>query len=189
MAVLWPGFQATVAPFLDAPIAKTEADTANVIATAYGIAVKTAMISTIPGSTIISTPPTTGIESSILNTFNLIKTSQGPPTPIMFSEWAAQTVLFWQGVQWNPLPPPIGYISPTLGVTVISGGTPTPLDVGLWAAFNNPPSPTPMGQIICGKLIAAFTTHLLTVNGVYNGLIPAAPSPIPGPPFPWIGVV
>jgi hypothetical protein len=189
MAILWPTFQATVAPYLDAPIEKTESDTAKTIADAYGVAVKTAMITLIPGSTIISTPPTIGIENGILSTFNQIKLSQGPPTPSMFSLWAAQTVLFWQGVVWNPLPPPIGYIAPTLGVTVLSGGTPSPLDVGLWNAFNNPPAPTPMGNIICAKLITAFTTHLLTVNGLYNGLIPAAPSPIPGPPFPWVGVI
>ena len=107
----------------------------------------------------------------------------------MFLGWATETVSYWAAVQWNPLPPPPHYVSPTTGVTVLSGGTPSPLDVGLWGAFNNPPSPTPMGNIICGKLIAAFTTHLLTVSGLYNGLIPAAPSPVPGPPFPWVGVV
>ena len=31
MAVLWPGFQATVAPYLDAPIEKTESDTAKIL--------------------------------------------------------------------------------------------------------------------------------------------------------------
>jgi hypothetical protein len=189
MAVLWPGFQATVAPYLDAPIEKTESDTAKIIADAYGVAVATAMISLIPGSTIISAPPTTGIENAILDTFNQIKDSEGPPTPLMFLGWATETVSYWAAVQWNPLPPPPGYVSPTSGVTVLTGGTPSPLDVGLWTAFNNPPAPTPMGSIICGKLISAFTTHLLTVNGLYNGLIPAAPSPVPGPPFPWVGVV
>jgi hypothetical protein len=190
MALLWPAFQTTVATFLDTPVAKTESNTANVIATAYGVAVRPAMISVIPGSNIISTPSTSGIESAILDTFNQIKNSEGPPTPPMFLGWANATVAFWSGVQWNPLPPPIGYVAPTTGVTVLSGGTPTPLDIGLWNAFNNPPSPTPMGNIICGKLIAAFTSHLLTVNGIYNGLIPAPPAPpVPGPPFPWLGVV
>lgn len=189
MAILWPTFQATVAPYLDAPIEKTESDTAKIIADAYGVAVSTAMITLIPGSSIISAPPTTGIENAILDTFSEIKDSEGPPTPPMFLKWATETVNYWATVTWTPIPPPPGYVSPTTGVTVLTGGTPSPLDVGLWAAFNNPPAPTPMGNIICAKLITAFTTHLLTVNGLYNGLIPAVPSPIPGPPFPWVGLI
>jgi hypothetical protein len=188
MAALWSVFQATVVPYLDTPIKKTEVDTAKVIADAYGVAVATAMISLIPQSTIISAPSTIGIENAILDTFNQIKDSEGTPTPIMFLGWAAETVKYWAGVNWAPIPPP-GYISPTTGVTVLTGGTPSPLNVGLWNAFNNPPNSIPMGNIICAKLITAFTTHLLTVNGLYNGLIPAAPSPIPGPPFPWVGVI
>ena len=188
MAVIWPTFTSTVAPWLDAPIEKTHADTAKVIADAYGVSVASGMITLIPGSAIISAPPTKPIEDAILDTFNQIKDSEGPPTPPMFLKWATETVKYWAAVTWTPMPPPPGYVSPTSGVTVLTGGTPSPLDVGLWAAFNNPPAPTPMGSIICGKLVSAFTTHLLTVNGVYNGLIPAAPSPIPGPPFPWVGV-
>lgn len=189
MAVAWPKFQSDVAQWLDSTKEKKESDTAKKIADAYGTAVSTAMISLIPGSTIISTPPTKGIETAILNTLNRMKESDLPPTPPMFLEWATSTVSFWQGVQWNPLPPPPGYVSPTMGVTVLTGGTPTPLDVGLWNAFNNPPVSTPMGNIIAGKLVVAFTSHLLTVNGLYNGLIPAVPTPVPGPPFPWVGVV
>ena len=44
MPVLFPSFQATVAPYLDAPIEKTEADTAKVIADAYGVSVASGMI-------------------------------------------------------------------------------------------------------------------------------------------------
>jgi len=189
MAVQWPTFQSTVAPWLDSTVEKTESDTAGIIADAYGIAIKSAMITVIPGSTIISTPPTTGIENAILDTFNQIKDSEKPPTPPMFLSWAAETVLFWQSVQWSPLPPPPGYVSPTSGVTVLTGGTPSPLDVGLYNAFNHPAANVPMGNVICGKLISAFTNHLLTVQGLYNGLIPSVPSPIPGPPFPWVGLV
>lgn len=189
MAVVWPKFQSDVAQWLDSTKEKKESDTAKKIADAYGTAVSTAMISLIPGSTIISTPPTKGIETAILNTFNRMKESDLPPTPPMFLEWATSTVSFWQGVQWNPLPPPPPFVSPTTGVAVLTGGTPTPLDVGLWTAFNNPPVSTPMGNIIAGKLVAAFTTHLLTVNGLYNGLIPSPAGPVPGPPFPWVGVV
>tara|TARA_R110000803_G_scaffold8577_18_gene27468 strand:+ start:1608 stop:2177 length:570 start_codon:yes stop_codon:yes gene_type:complete len=188
MPVLFPSFTSTVAPYLDATNEKTEADTAEIIANSYGAAVASGMITLIPGSAIISAPPTKPIEDAILETFNQIKDSEGPPTPTMFLNWATETVNYWSAITWTPMPPPPGYISPTLGVTVLTGGTPSPLDVDLWSAFNSPAANTPMGSIICGKLISAFTAHLLTVNGLYNGLIPASPSPIPGPPFPWAGV-
>ena len=189
MPALFTSFTSTVAPFLDMPIEKTEADTATVIATAYGVSVASAMITLIPGSMIIAAPPTKPIEDAILDTFNQIKDSEGPPTPPMFLKWATETVNYWAGVIWTPFPPPPGYVSPTVGVTVLMGGTVSPLDVGLYTAFNSPPANTPTGNIICGKLISAFTNHLLTVQGLYNGLIPGVPSPIPGPPFPWVGVV
>ena len=189
MAVLWPTFQSTVAPQLDNAVDKEHSDTAGIIADAYGTAVKQAMIMLIPGSMIISAPPTTGIENAILNALDQIKDSENSPTPAMFATWAAETVLFWQSVQWSPMPPPPPYVSPTSGVTVLTGGTPSPLDTMLYNAFTHPPANIPMGNIICAKLILAFTTHLLTVQGLYNGLIPSPAGPIPGPPFPWVGLV
>jgi hypothetical protein len=38
------------------------------------------------------------------------------------------------------------------------------------------------------NLILAYTKHLLTISGFFNGTIPATPSPIPGPPLPFIGI-
>ena len=189
MAVLWPTFQAEVSTWLDTTSERDEMDTANKIAGAYHSAVQTAMITLVPGSTIITTPPPNAMATAIYNTFNQIKQSERVSNPQQFLGWANSIVAFWQAVQWNPIPPPLGYISPTTGHTVISGGTPTPLNIGLWNAFNNVPSQVPMGNVISTKLISAFTTHLLTITGVYNGIIPAVPSPVPGPPFPWVGVV
>ena len=65
MPVLFPSFTSTVAPWLDAPIEKTEADTAKIIADAYGVSVASGMITLIPGSAIISAPPTKPIEDAI----------------------------------------------------------------------------------------------------------------------------
>jgi len=188
MAIQWNIFQSAVAPWLDTAVEKEHADTAGIIADAYGIAIKQAVISLIPGSMITSTPPTTGIENAILNALDQIKDSENSPTPAMFATWAAETVLFWQSVQWSPMPPAPGYISPTSGVTVLTGGTPSPLDMGLYNAFDHSPSNDPMGDTVCGKLIEAFANHLLTVQGLYNGIIPSPAGPIPGPPFLWVGV-
>ena len=42
-------------------------------------------------------------------------------------------------------------------------------------------------NVFITALIAAYTEHLLKVSGIFNGLIPGSP-PVPGPPFPWVGV-
>ena len=189
MAALWTPYTIAVAAWFDAPIEKTEEETAKFLANAYRIAVAPTMISLVPGSTIVSKPPIKPMEDAILDTINQIKNGEGKPTVPMFTSWATEIVNYWAAVTWNPLPPPIGYVSPTIGHSVISGGVAIPLDSALWAAFNNEPLPTPMGIIIATKLVTAFKGHFLTVSGVYNGLIPAAPSPVPGPPFPWVGFV
>ena len=189
MAALWTPYTIAVAAWYDAPIEKTEEETAKFLANAYRIAVAPTMISLVPGSTIVSKPPIKPMEDAILDTINQMKNGEGKPTVPMFTGWATEIVNYWSAVVWNPLPPPPGYVSPTAGHSVISGGTPSPLDSSLWNAFNNEPLSTPMGIIIANKLVTAFKGHFLTVSGVYNGLIPAAPSPVPGPPFPWVGLV
>jgi hypothetical protein len=189
MPIVWSTFQLPVSQFLDTAVPKSERDTARFIANQYVNTVRTAGITLIPGSTIISTPPATEIENGIFQALDLMKSSSpSPPNPTMFLPWANATLSFWRAVVWSPIPPPPGYISPTTGVTTLFSGTPSPLDIELWNAFNNTPANVPLGNVVCSKLITAFTNHLLTVSGIYNGLVPAVPSPIPGPPFPWVGI-
>ena len=183
----WLGFTSAVAPFLDAPIGQTHEQTAQHIAQQYEIATRPTIITMI-GAPLIKTPFYGPMKQAIMDSFDMVKDSGGMPKPIHFQPWANEIVNYWLGSVWSPLPPPIGYISPTVGNIVLTGGTPTPLNVQICDAFILPRASTPMGNLICTKLVLAFTNHLMTVKGIYNGLIPAAPSPVPGPPFPWIGV-
>jgi hypothetical protein len=188
MPANWGSFINTVAPFLDQSTPKTERDTAKIISNSYKLAISSATISNIPGSTIITTPPPIQMENTILETFDKTKESGKKTIPPYYTNWANSISSFWLQTQWSPFPPP-GYVSPTVGVTTQFSGDINGLSIGLYNAFNNPPSPVPIGNLICTKLITAFQTHLITVTGLYNGLIPTPTGPIVGPPFPWLGIL
>jgi hypothetical protein len=87
---------------------------------------------------------------------------------------------------------PISYVSPTTGYQVLIPGDPFNFAKDLAKAFFI--AQTELNQeiafnVFIKSLIFAYTEHLLKISGVFNGLVPAAPNPIPGPPFPWIGVI
>ena len=54
--IVWGGFISTVGAYLDSTVSKEEKDTAKIIADSYALAVQTAMILQIPGSSIVSSP-------------------------------------------------------------------------------------------------------------------------------------
>jgi len=189
MPANWSTFVNTVAPFLDSAVPKTERDTARVISNSYKASTSMVSISNIIGSIPILTPPTILMENAILDVFNKTKQSGRKSIPPYYIKWANELSSYWLQTKWNPLPPPIGYVGPITGVNTQFGGIVTTLSVNLFNAFNNPPSPVPLGNIICAKLVTAFQIHLLTITGLYIGTIPSPNGPIPGPPFPWIGIV
>ena len=187
MPANWTVLQTSISSWFDNnQVRKTERDTANHIAQSYFNAVSSANITLIPGSVLIPGAPSL-IASGFENTFRILKTKQGPPTPADFTLAANAIVQFRLASRWAPLPPPPGYVGPITGNQTLSGGSPAPLNYNLWNAFNNK-VPGKVGAVIAGKLITALTQHLLLVQGTYIGLIPSPTGPIPGPPFPWLGV-
>lgn len=98
----------------------------------------------------------------------------------------------WTREVFTPTLVPIGYLTPSTGYTITFPGDPSALTKDLAKAFfisqEEIDSEIALSKFI-SNLILAYTKHLLTISGVFNGTIPAAPSPIPGPPFPFIGVV
>jgi hypothetical protein len=192
MAVNWSGFQQEVAAWFDdnQNNQKTEQQTAFKIAFAYHKVVQLASITTIPGSKLISTGNPKLLEQGIFSTINQMKLAGGAkPTPIMFLDWANAMVSYWSTSQWVPVPPPPGYVAPTTGHQTLSGGVVTPLNSQLYDAFAFPPQNTPMGNIIASKLVIACTQHLTTIQGIWNGTVPTPSGPVPGPPFPWVGLI
>jgi len=188
MPANWSILQSQLTTWFDNnQVRKTESDTANAIAQAYYNAILSANIVTVPGSLLAAPASPSLIKQGFEATFRILKSKTSAPVPGDFTIAANSIVIFWQTSFWNPIPPPIGYVGPTVGHSVISGGSPAPLNYNLWNAFNNK-IPGKVGVVIATKLINAFTVHLTQVQGVYNGLIPSPTGPVPGPPFPWLGV-
>lgn len=188
MPANWGVLQSQVITHFDNnQVKKSESDTARMLGNAYYNSVLSANILAIPGSTLLPSAPTL-IINGFENTLRLIKNKNAQATPADYTAAASGIVQFWLSVQWNPLPPPIGYVGPITGNRVTLPGAPAPLNYNLWNAFNNK-TPGKVGAVIATKLLNAFTVHLSSVQGVYIGLIPGPVSPIPGPPFPWVGIV
>lgn len=113
---------------------------------------------------------------------------------------AAGTVQSW--VPKSPMPPGLKFLpmptipslfpgphpAPPTGAVCHSvfPGSPTPLNAMIMAAFNSGSAYT-----IAPILADAFMKHLMTITGVYWGMMPSpAGPPVPNPaPMPWTGVI
>ena len=93
--------------------------------------------------------------------------------------------LYWLTASMAPVPPMPPCIAPTAGAIILLPGLPTPLNSDLAKTFTK--GNTVIQAI--GKLYNSLITHQLTVGGVYLGVIPFFPSPIPGPPIPWFSML
>jgi len=106
---------------------------------------------------------------------------------------AAGVLASWaKPVKFLPMPPLPGTIGPNPAMV----GAPTTANHTIM-----PGSPMPLGALImqafqCGSasgiaplLVTAFKTHLMSVAGLYHPMMVAVPSPIPGPPIPWTGIM
>ena len=193
MPALWPAFITTVGGFLDLKTPKTEKETADFIINAYTVAVVTSNISTIPGSTILSLPSIIDLKDSLKEVFEKIK-KENKIDPATFNNFSKANVDFWKNVKWNPMPPPPGFVGPDPssifgpGVQTEFSGDFSYLNTLLNANLAAPPLPGPGGVIVATKLSQTFASHLFTINGFYNGLVPGTP-PAPGPPLPWQAVI
>jgi hypothetical protein len=93
--------------------------------------------------------------------------------------------LYWITAKMAPVPPMPPCIAPTTGPIILLPGLPTPLNSDLAKTFKNGVSSV---QAV-GKLYNSLVAHQLTVAGIYLGIIPFFPSPIPGPPIPWFSML
>jgi len=93
--------------------------------------------------------------------------------------------LYWITAKMSPVPPMPPCIAPTTGTLVLIPGLPVPLNSDLAKTFTK--GNTVIQAI--GKLYNSLITHQLTIIGVYLGIIPFFPSPIPGPPIPWFAML
>jgi len=89
--------------------------------------------------------------------------------------------LYWLTSTISPVPPMPPCIAPTVGTTVIFPGTPIPLNSDLASSFTI----SKRTDEAVRKLSNSCMFHQFTIMGLYTGIIPFFPSPIPGPPIPW----
>lgn len=93
--------------------------------------------------------------------------------------------LYWLTARMSPVPPMPPCVGPSGGTLILLPGLPTPLNSDLAKTFTK--GNTVIQAI--GKLYNSLVTHQLTVAGIYLGIIPFFPSPIPGPPIPWFSML
>lgn len=126
------------------------------------------------------------LQNSLHSSFLIARTTGKPNLKIMASGFVG----FWTAAQFNPLPPHPPTISPSPIVpncVVTYPGDVVSLETQLKVAFSN--FPGKKSSLTINMLILALKTHLTTISGIYNGMIPGVPVPTPSPPIPWIGVV
>lgn len=93
--------------------------------------------------------------------------------------------LYWITAKMSPVPPMPPCISPTGGTLILFPGLPIPLNSALSDSFKSGQSTTEA----IAKLYNVFILHQFTVAGVYTGIIPFFPTPVPSPPLPWFSLL
>ena len=176
MAAIWPAFQSQLTAFLLSNKSKSATETANKIGQLYHQAVKTAMPIMVPGAT-----PIAGSAKIIAKGFETSfklgeKLGQVPATPIIYGPAGAAIITYWTGKTFTPTPPPT-WVS-GVNVVTVPGVPPVPQ---IFSAFKAQSAP-----LVASGLVAAFSTHLLSVSGIFTG--PNAGSAGAPVPFPWVGI-
>ena len=210
MAADWGTFVTNMKLTFATPNEKTIEDIAKIHATEYINAVKTATtIMTYSKASMIESSKG-DIQNSFLEAFKTLQKIESPlspnykgdsPNPNQDKDRSKIEEIFlpvakkikdsWEKEIFTPATMPPPYVSPNPGYKVSLGGDPIELSKGLAYAFfisQKSINSESAAADFLSALVKAYTKHLLTIVGVFNGLIPSPGGPVPGPPFPFIGV-
>lgn len=189
--VNWASFQTNIINFLsNQESSNSMSDTADFFASEYDFAMQTA--TTLLGNTVTGGTNKSALKSAFETAYTMQLNS---PTTLSIAPYtiiAGGVVAYWVGAQFSAAPPHPPCVSPTVGITLLIPGLPVPLNAALMGAFNiglTIPEVTAAASTIAGLLVTAFTAHLMTMTGLFTGLIPSSAGPVPGPPIPWVGVI
>jgi hypothetical protein len=209
MASNWSSFRSNLKAKLGVPNQMSISELADIHATEYVNAVKTAKL------VMTSSKATIGISKGAVKSayeaaFTKLQKENVELTPDykgnnpnpnienskkkiedIFAPVAAVICAEWAKEIFTPATVPPGYVTPTVGYKVAVPGDPSALKKDLAKAFFIAQSETNQNtafNVFVAALILAYTEHLLKIAGTFTGLIPASPSPVPGPPFPFIAV-
>ena len=167
----------------------SEEQTAMHYADLYMAAIATATQSIYKNTIIPITVNKQSIVTGLVTAFKTIKAlGPTPPTPAQFLPAAGGFIAAWSGAQFSPLPAHIPATVHTTGLTLLFPGEPSTLAAGLLGAFT-----AGNKQLHATILAGILKIHLLTISGVYNGLMPnpgaLIPPMIATPPIPWVGII
>jgi hypothetical protein len=91
-----------------------------------------------------------------------------------FTLMATGFCMYWVGSIFTPLPAMPPMVAPTTGCQVLFPGIPVGFDMELKRTFDN----TDVEQALT-SFANSLVKHQLTIMGIYSGLVPSVPSPIP----------
>ena len=97
-----------------------------------------------------------------------------PGVPSGFTLMATGFCMYWVGSTFTPLPAMPPMVAPTTGCQVLFPGLPVGFDADLKNTFDN----TSVEEALTA-FGNSLIKHQLTVMGIYSGLVPGVPSPIP----------
>ena len=176
MAALWPAFQSQLVSYLLSNKAGSDDETAKKIGQLYHQAVKTAMPILVPGAMPVGGSSKI-IETGFRASFKLGRAlGKIPANPGIWTPAGLSIVTYWTGKIFSPVPPPT-WISGIDNV-LVPGVPPIPQ---IYSAMR---AQTAVG--VASGLVGAFSTHLLSVSGLFTG--PNAGSAGAPVPFPWVGI-
>lgn len=211
MPALWPVMASNLK--IKLPTATDIPSLADIYATEYANAVQNSSI-VLTSALATKSPKSPGIKAGFVLTFNILfkikaelkpnykdeevtveqKEKQDKARTIIESAFlpvATAIVGEWVLAIFNSNTPPPSYVSPTTGYTIVFPGNPDDLAKDLAKAFyiaQTESNSDKAFQAHLTELIKAYTNHLVTISGFYNGLVSSPNGPIPGPPFPFVGV-
>ena len=140
-----------------------------------------------------------GIQAAIFSSLKLMQASNIKPNTAILFPIGAAVISYWSGalvpLSISPLPMPVAppYITPTPGSLLLFPGVPIPVVDGFKKAYSS--NFNDSGDLTSEDAFAlmakdirdGFEAHMNSVTGIYVGLIPAAPIPIPMV-TPWSGM-
>ena len=182
MAANWGTFEQQLTKYFNDKNAADIGAAASTIAQYYHSAVASAMITTISGATGVGLAPSP-IESGFKSSFQTALDGKG--NKISANTWmsaANGVVTYWTGKSFLPAAIPPGMVTTTSNTVVMPG-----VAASLASQINNAFQESEADQTV-RLLKSAFTGHLQTVSGIWNGLMPGPTGPVPAPPFPWTGI-
>lgn len=177
-------FKSLLSPYWKTWAIRDFTDAADKIATAYELA------------NIGSTAPFFGAKlirgnKAILQTFLTLGMGVNFSLPLPYEQdktepgftlMAIGFCLYWTGATFMPLPPMPPMMTPITGAQVIFPGVPRGLDHDIKKAFQQGDADS-----VLQHLSIALIKHQLTISGIYSGVLPSVPTPVPMI-LPWTGL-